>query len=431
MPHLVLCENRNICYRRRVPKYLKERYGKEFIIHTVHTDGKKQAARIEPSITVFLNNFFWELTNPDGLYKEYDSEQLQRFVNHEIEQLCCRQIEQLILRPCRKNRPVPPPSPCAPPRAAEAAPAQKPKDLNRLLQAFLEYNSHVKNLKPATLNRHFVSLSRIAQILKAQEPRDLDKDALIGLDRELSRCMKPASVKTYLAALLSFFNYCQEVERVKIPEDALKTLKDLKGCKADESSRTLFTDEELRKIFSPALSNKPVHYYAPIIALTCGLRVSEIAALTAGDVLRTPSGVCYISVRRGKTKNALRDVPVPKALLRTGFLDYVKTAASGGSRLWAYHPCSISQHFSQYLKDLNIKDESKVFHSLRHNYTSALYAANVSDYYVNALVGHTQKTTAQTTYTHLTADDFYKNGVSRLDFSAALVNLRKRPACDG
>ena len=404
--HLVSCSGRNTAYRRRVPAQLTEVYGKKHIVHSLRTDGHRLAEKIEPHITVFLNNFFWELAQPRGRYAGWTREGLQKLVKAEIERIRAERTAQLLRLSVS---------------AETAAPQRHCRSFDEFLSSFFDTARRVKKLRPATLNRHAVSLGVILDALGAASPEQLSREDVIRLDSRLCRTMKPSSVKTYLAAFLSFLNYCLETDAGCVAPEVIAALRALKRAKECASSRTLFSQEELWRIFSAELPRKPVHFFSPVIALTCGLRVSEIAALRADDVRTTESGVVYLTVRRGKTANARRIVPIPQIPVLPAFLDYAKSRKTGV--LWNCCPCSISQYFTKYLKRLDIKDESKVFHSLRHNYSSALYAANVSDYYVSALMGHTQKTTAQAYYTHVTPDELYKNGVSLLDFGDALACL--------
>lgn len=162
-----------------------------------------------------------------------------------------------------------------------------------------------------------------------------------------------------------------------------------------------FTHDELAKFFtadSYLLSmSAPDLFFAPLIGIYTGMRISEATAIACDDV-RTVNGVSYIHIPDSKTTSGIRDVPICDALLQLGFLDYVKEVqAAGATRIFPHRPKvnhSYSKELSRamltYLRKQGIKktDDHKSFHSFRVNVITALanYGANTAQ--VMKITGH-------------------------------------------
>ncbi len=176
-----------------------------------------------------------------------------------------------------------------------------------------------------------------------------------------------------------------------------------------------FTASELRTIFSAPLYSGcqddehginragPNHprrsrFWVPLISAFSGLRMQEILQLERSDIQKTkgvhfisitdkPVGVDYRAneyVKRLKTKNSLRKVPIHPELIKIGFLDYVNAA----EREWLFPdmPCGdaskmsdqFSKKFRTFLKPTGIwAPRRKVFHSFRNSFNDALREADV------------------------------------------------------
>ena len=171
-----------------------------------------------------------------------------------------------------------------------------------------------------------------------------------------------------------------------------------------------FTIDELNKIFRAPLFTgskddernfaKPGpeivrrhRYWAPLIALWSGLRMTEILQLETRD-LKQVDGIWYFEVtdeegaeglpRSLKTRQALRDVPLHHNLIKLGLIEWCKEQqgprlfpeAVAGKTERASGP--FSKRFASFLKSLDIhSSRRKVFHSFRNNFNDALRAGGV------------------------------------------------------
>jgi integrase len=87
-----------------------------------------------------------------------------------------------------------------------------------------------------------------------------------------------------------------------------------------------------------------------------------------------------------KTEESIRTVPLHKAVVRLGFLDYMKTLS--GSQMfpqikpdsrgrWSGH---FSKWFGRYRRSIGLDQRWTDFHSLRHTWKTAARAARIPEY---------------------------------------------------
>ncbi|MDL0433829.1 site-specific integrase [Marinobacter sp. TBZ242] len=174
-----------------------------------------------------------------------------------------------------------------------------------------------------------------------------------------------------------------------------------KKAKAPDPSRT-WTDEELRRWFHSDLllkhRNCPRYawkFWLPLIAIHCGARLEELAALSPSDFFEH-EGVQAFKIhgedgRFVKNVSSWRVVPVHSHLVSMGLLDYV-ASRKGQERLFTIEPYKgqygkrASKAFV-YLRDqLNISPD---FHGYRHTVIEALKLKGAPLTHIEWLVGHT------------------------------------------
>lgn len=177
----------------------------------------------------------------------------------------------------------------------------------------------------------------------------------------------------------------------------------------DGTKRPPYEFDELKRIFSseyyrrdywhsPA-KDKPSRFWSPLIALYTGCRAGEIASLHISDV-RQEKGIWYFSINSEgaksiKTTSGIRDIPIHHALLKMGFIDYVKQRKGKGELLFPdvsidrKKPSSyISNNFSRYVEKLGLKRDGKSFHSFRDNFSDACINSGLDDRATDRLLGH-------------------------------------------
>jgi integrase len=188
------------------------------------------------------------------------------------------------------------------------------------------------------------------------------------------------------------------------------------------SKRVRFTVPELQTLL-PALPRdiapkkhtpETALAWAVVIALYTGMRLEEIAQLNKADIREAAgngSTVWVIDIHNGgdnhlKNEWSARLVPVHSALVRAGFLDYVKALPAGplfpglvrrvskGNKVGA----RLGELFRKNLVALGIKRDGLCFHSLRHTVANTLDRAEVRSTDVSRILGQEVEGEALGTY---------------------------------
>ena len=155
--------------------------------------------------------------------------------------------------------------------------------------------------------------------------------------------------------------------------------------------------------------------WAVLIALYSGMRLSEIAMLRLCQV-KTEDDILYFDVvaevgRRKKTIQSVRPVPVHSELIGAGLLDLIAdrfaieevyllprpyaSAAVGDSG------SDIGDWYTKYRRSLGLDEDSTVFHSLRHTFSTALKSSALGrNDLVDQIMGHEGGNTGSRVYTH-------------------------------
>ena len=134
-----------------------------------------------------------------------------------------------------------------------------------------------------------------------------------------------------------------------------------------------FEEDEIRKIYqsqflATAKIEDPDYYWALVLALFTGCRVSEITSLTAEQFKKSDEGNHYIKLFDAKTQKGKREIPLPECLFKDGLKDFIPETG----QLFKYQTRdgkgsgnAVSKKFKRHLEELTITRPKLVFHSLR------------------------------------------------------------------
>ncbi|MFN7194548.1 MAG: tyrosine-type recombinase/integrase, partial [Rhodospirillales bacterium] len=168
----------------------------------------------------------------------------------------------------------------------------------------------------------------------------------------------------------------------------------------DSEDRERFGFQRLEKLFSspvftgmqsarlPHLPGdrieKNARFWMPLISVTTGMRREEIAQLRRRDIDFINETLC-IRVRAGagqnlKSKSAKRNIPIPEALFRLGFVAFFGEIGTRSDDL-VFADCApvdkarsygevVGKWFGRYLRHIGLKTPDLTFHSLRHDFGS-------------------------------------------------------------
>ena len=193
---------------------------------------------------------------------------------------------------------------------------------------------------------------------------------------------------------------------------------DLKVTVQDKVRRLPYSLEDLVKIFETPVytaeqrrwvaGGGEAAFWMPIIALYAGARLEEIGQLLCADI-RQDDGIDYFDfidlsddvaadghVKRLKTENARRNVPVHPELVALGFMRYVAAMrAKGAKRLFPdlkSYRGRLTHNWSKWWArhtDIHVtKNPSKVFHSFRHKFIDRWKNQMLDRTVLKAVVGH-------------------------------------------
>jgi hypothetical protein len=220
----------------------------------------------------------------------------------------------------------------------------------------------------------------------------------------------------------SFLQYAIDMERLDInrlsknPNLPSRKEKE-KRNEVEEEIRTPFTTEELNKLFKSSWYSKNLHnnlkkgqdkIYIPLIALMGGMRLTEISQLYVNDI-KEEDGIFYFRVdklnlnQKLKNTSAKRNIPIHPKLIELGFLKYIDMLKIEKVERVFYqlgenkrgYGTPFGKKFSNKifrsewlnLKEIEEKNETKVFHNFRHNFITKVKQTS-KPYRTDALVGH-------------------------------------------
>ena len=151
-----------------------------------------------------------------------------------------------------------------------------------------------------------------------------------------------------------------------------------------------------------------------ILTLT-GVRVSEVANIRCGDI-KSGYGQCELFIRDGKGSKS-RTIQIPKSLKThlNGFIkwkkdmnepvDYDHHLFIGQRGPWT--PQAVQQIVKKYLKILELYENGKSVHALRHSYAVQLYKQEKDLRAVQKQLGHASIQTTQI-YADVSKEDIQK-----------------------
>jgi integrase len=163
------------------------------------------------------------------------------------------------------------------------------------------------------------------------------------------------------------------------------------STRGTKPKRRPWTDDELLKLMQTIPNNDPLLPFTAIATYT-GMRREEVASLRAEDVENDA-----LTVREGKTKAALRRVPIHGALRplishlvsksRDGYL--IPGLLTGGADAKRSH--YVGKRFGNLIRDVGFDDPALVFHTLRNAFLQRCEEGLVPESTAKLLVGHSRK----------------------------------------
>ncbi|MGI2224079.1 tyrosine-type recombinase/integrase [Shewanella frigidimarina] len=209
-------------------------------------------------------------------------------------------------------------------------------------------------------------------------------------DVEPGNLISSKTVKELFKLCQSFFSRFLTKEKDVLAESPTNNVK----CEANSTRYAVFSDSEIRDIESSCKKLDDWKKWVVLIAIYSGARRSEIAALKKVDVrFDVDSQRHYFWIAQGKTKAAVRRIPIHHNLIDSGFLDYVSSVGNDLFPEVVDRSYNITEHLHNKLSFLGINQqndlgERKVFHSFRHTFITKSRSQGIELGLLQEVVGH-------------------------------------------
>jgi integrase len=200
---------------------------------------------------------------------------------------------------------------------------------------------------------------------------------------------------------------------------AIKATASLKRLPYHNSElRGMFARFKEKNFFIKNIAN----FYLPMIALFAGLRMEEIAQMTAKHIINEEGIICFNIHGRLKTKESKRKVPIHEFLINElRFLEYVESrkdeamlfdmravVINGKVKYSHKYVEAFSEFRKTFVEPVRIEDDLITFHSFRHTFATFAARGKVQKHDITDLLGHKQPKDDQTLgYIHADIKDKY------------------------
>lgn len=240
-----------------------------------------------------------------------------------------------------------------------------------------------KNLSTATVHSYKSTISDFSKYLKNPVITDVGKGDVSLYQEKLAK--EGNSVRTIdnkIATIRTLFYFAIKQGYYFKENPAQNRTLQSKRDKI-KNGYSIFTEEEIKGFFGSERfraekETDPDYYWAVLIALLTGCRISEVTSIQAKEVQKK-EGFWVIKVVQSKTLAGIREVPISTTILDgLGFDAFLKDKVS----VFKYKQRdgkgsgnAVGKKFSRHLEELKLSREKLVFHSLR-KFTNDFFMRN-------------------------------------------------------
>ncbi len=398
-----LCKNHHgvYTYRFKIPVYLQELFGLKVLKRSLHTKNfdtaRLIALRLNYQIELLINDMKPKLTDfnfgnknldelkvhlPNGTVLEFDSS-IQSEVDFVKDVMGSAPIQHILKK------------------IAE----EETITYEQILEKYL---STVKDYAETTVRKYKAEITKLFDFAKTRnilKLNDINAELVIEYVETLEQINKTITVNDKMIMLKTFFSFAISRRYYKHinPFEDLKFLsRKAKELIADHYHR--FTHNEVAIIFGDLFNEQklPNQFFIPLLGLYTGARLEELAQLELDDVV-LKEGVYCIHINEYKDKNiknetSARFIPLHQQVIDLGFIDYIneiKQHTFSNTKIFPHlhktkngYGKTTGDGFSKLLDKLKIKEQYKVFHSLRHTFNDELKEVYIDEYIRSKLTGH-------------------------------------------
>ena len=408
-------------FQKSLPTKLGNLLGQKIFKKSLEIDSKSIAVNIASELDVVLTEIFKEYKRISNCYDEYTSEDMKKLLLTEFYRVCDKYNKKEL--PTLVDRP---------------SLTKSAYVVGTLIKQFITYLDEVKHLRTASIRQYNSAITSFFETELKTSITDIRQQDLSRLLVKLkSNGSAVNTVKEYLVKLKTFYKWVSSHKDIHIDQKMFTLISDFNNGIKSEQVRDALTLDQLRLFFGeeyPKRFKNANSYFPVLLAYTCGLRISEAAALQVRD-LSIYKNRYVVQIRDGKTDAAKRYVILPNILNRLGvkrFLDdLLKQNPDPTSSLWgtAVTGPTLSARVTAHLLAIGIKTDSKdrryTEHSLRHSFSTKLISATVDERYAKKYFGHKGSSLMTSRYMiqNPEIDDILAHVDSKLDFTFELQDL--------
>jgi site-specific recombinase XerD len=197
--------------------------------------------------------------------------------------------------------------------------------------------------------------------------------------------------------------------------------------KNPHTARLNFSPEDRAAIYRAALiETRPLYRWSNLLMLFSGMRVEEFAEADTRDIVEINGIWCFLINYDFKLPNqnikndeSIRKIPLHSAIIKAGFLDYVRSLPPGPlfpmleTSKHGRQRADASRKLGSWLREVAlIVDPRKVNHSHRHSAETLMEAAGVPKARAYKITGHASADTGED-YTHRSVETL-KDAVEKI-----------------
>lgn len=278
------------------------------------------------------------------------------------------------------------------------------------LQEALGSESSIRGVTKSQLRSFRDDLQRLDVTLRGHGQPFKDRLTNVEADQ-----IKSVTSTRYWRSICAFFHWAAAEGLIDANPAAGLRIEPRKG--EVKQSPVPFSEDELRKLFntplyagykSPKRLNEPGtlkrrdgHWWSAVLQLFTGMRAGEISQLATADFF-FDDAIPHLKVRKGKTANAVRDVPLLPILLGLGLRQFVEQRAKMYPKDRVFREFrlgtddrisdGLSKFWGKTLRLWGLHGPGRATHVMRHTFVAALRETGASEDEIGAFVGHAPRT---------------------------------------
>ncbi len=264
----------------------------------------------------------------------------------------------------------------------------------------------------------------------------MDAKDVIALNIPSDKTISSKSISKNFAYVKSLFSWAKSNRYIDEIATECLTIKEKKTSK---EARECFDVTDLNTLLQSLVSgtNHPYQFWIPVLGLFTGCRREELCQLHILDLKQSEDGVWYLDInedtddKRLKNIASKRVIPLhPFIVEDLGFPEFIQSIDHERvfpelKKINDRYGHYFGKWFNGFIDKINLKTDTKNFHSFRHGFITNLTEKGVQEVLVKSLVGHSQDgVTHRVYFKGYSVEQLYKDGILKLDFWIDLEVLK-------